>query len=232
MIIFNDVDLEELAPVKIDDIHVSPISLNVVAQQRSIQWGQDYVRTVGSNKTVTITFALLEQDINARYQTILSIVDWARVGEEHSLRLPMMDGYHLDVICVEVPSPSYRMWWEDNLRLVFHTMDNPYWTSDNENSADFGRDINIGGNAPPLMRIERTLGTAEANRSYSNGTESMLYTTIPAGRLVIDLNKQISTVSGSNIDRYLSPTSTYIIPRTGSQNLRGQGTIYYRERVM
>lgn len=232
MISFNGTNLEDVADVKIDDIRVSPITLNPVTRQRPIQWGQEFVRTVGQARTVVITFALLKMNRDERFSLLTDITKWALVGEVRNLSLPMMEGWHLEATCTGLPEPSYRMWWESKLRLTFTTMDNPYWTNDNENTAALGRDINIGGNAPPLMRIERTIPSQIANQSYSNGSESMLFTQIPAGQLVIDCNRQLSAVSGTSIDRYLSPTSTYIIPRTGVQNIKGVGTIYYRERCL
>jgi hypothetical protein len=111
-------------------------------------------------------------------------------------------------------------------------MNSPYWISDSEQTASFNRDFTVGGDAPPLMRFERTLASAEADRRYSTDTESMLYSQIPAGRLVIDLNRQLSTVGGVSIDKYLTPTSTYITPAPGTQRIRGEGTIFYRERCI
>lgn len=230
-VIFNDIDLEEIAPVKYDDIRVSPIIVTPVARQRPINFGQEFVRLTGSNRTVVITFALLEQDNNARYQALNDITAWARVGEEHSLSLPMMEGWHLNAVCTGFPEPSYRLWWENKLRLTFTTFDDPFWINDNETSVSFGQEFTVGGNAPPLMRFERTLTSTESNKSYTgdNG-EDMLFSTIPAGNLVIDLNRQTCVVSGTSIAQYLTPTSEYITPRVGTQKIKGAGRIIYRER--
>ena len=133
MIKFDGVDLEDVAPVKIDDIRVSPIQITPVARQR-VGFGQDYVRMTGANRTITITFALLVQDRDERYETLEAIKEWAKPYEEHTLSLPMYDKKHFDVICTGYPEPSYRQWWESKLRLVFTCYDNPYWTSKNEKS--------------------------------------------------------------------------------------------------
>lgn len=230
MITLNGIDLEEIAPVKIDDIRVSPIGLNPVARQRAVTWGQDFVRTHGASRTVTITFAILDMDKDERYQFISDITSWARVGEKSQIRLPMMPDCHLDVSCTGLPEPSYRMWWESKLRLTFTTFENPYWTSNNEITAGCNQDITIGGNAPPLMRIERTLSTSSANQSYSCGDQNMLFSQIPAGNLVIDLNNKISAVSGTNIDHLLTPTSEYITPANGTIRIKGVGSVVYNER--
>lgn len=232
MIVYHGTDLEEIAPVKIDDIRVSPIAVQPVTRQRPVKWGQEYVRMTGQARTVAVTFALLNMNRDERYELLTSIDEWARVGEVCELYLPMRAGWHLETVCTGLPEPSYRMWWENKLRLTFTTMDCPYWISDNEQTATFGRDFTVGGNAPPLMRFERTLSTAEADRRYYTDDESMLFTRIPAGRLVIDLNRQISTVGGVNIDQYLTPVSQYITPKFGTQRIRGEGTIIYRERCI
>ena len=57
MIYFNDISMDSIAPVKIEDIRVSPISYSVTARQRPIQYGADFVRETGGSRTVTITFA-------------------------------------------------------------------------------------------------------------------------------------------------------------------------------
>ena len=44
MINFNGVDLESIAPVKIDDIVVAPIETAPVARQRAVSFGADFVR--------------------------------------------------------------------------------------------------------------------------------------------------------------------------------------------
>ena len=230
MITFNGTDLTDIAPVKIDDIKVSPIALNPVARQRATIWGQDFVRMRGTSRTVTVLFALLETDREKRYQYISDITAWAAVGEIHRLDLPVMTDCHLEVSCTGLPEPSARIWWENKLRITFTTFENPYWTSNNEMKAGCNQDITIGGNAPPLMRIERTLTDAMANQRYSCDDESMLFSQIPAGNLVIDLNNRISTVSGTNIDHLLTPTSTYITPKNGTQKIRGTGTVVYNER--
>ena len=109
MIIFNGVDLEEIAPVKIDDIRVSPIQTTPVARQR-VGFGQDFVRMTGGNRTVTVTFALLIQNREERFEALQAIVEWARPYEEHTLNLPMYPGKHFDVRCTGYPEPSYRQW--------------------------------------------------------------------------------------------------------------------------
>lgn len=229
MIIFNGVDLEEIAPVKIDDIRVSPIQTNPVARQR-VGFGQDFVRMTGGNRTITVTFALLLQDRDERFEALQKIVEWARPFEECVLSLPMYPGKHFDCRCTGYPEPSYRQWWESKLRLTFTTFDNPFLTSDDEIRATCGVPFNIGGTAPPLMRITRQVPSRSANQTYAANGQSMFFSVIPAGALVIDLNRQTAEVGGTSIMQYFSQTSRFIEPTTGAITISGNGAIIYRER--
>ena len=229
MIIFNGKDLEEVAPIKIDDIRVNPITVSPQARQR-IGIGQDFVRMTGGNRTIVITFALLERDKDARFQLLQDIIDWAIPYSEGTLILPMQPTKHFDCRCTGHPEPSYRQWWESKLRLTFTTFENPYWTSNDEIRANCNTMFSIGGNAPPMIRITRNLSSAVANQTYYANGQSMFFSTIPAGRLNIDLNKQTADVSGVSIMQYFSRTGTFITPVNGNMTITGNGQIYYRER--
>ena len=229
MIIFNGVDLEEIAPVKIDDIRVSPIQTTPTVRQR-IGFGQDFIRMTGGNRTITITFALLIQDRDERYKALEAIKEWAQPYKECALSLPMFEKKHFDCICTGYPEPSYRQWWESKLRLVFTTYDNPYLTSDDEIRVSCGTPFSIGGTAPPLMQITRKLSSKAANQTYAANGQSMVFSTIPAGNLVIDLNKETAEVSKTSIMQYFSVTGKFIKPVTGNITITGTGTVIYRER--
>lgn len=231
MIKFNGTDLQAVAPdVKIDDIQVSPIQTSPVARQR-VGFGQDFVRMTGASRTVTIIFAVLQQDREKRFKQLEDIKRWARPYKTLVLSLPMYEGEkHLECMCTGYPEPSYRQWWEAKLRLVFTTFDNPYWTSDEEITARCGVPFSVGGTAPPLIRIERTLASAAANQTYASKGRSMSFSQIPAGQLVIDLNKQTAEVGGTSIMKNFSKTSKFIEPTTGNINITGNGNIVYRER--
>ena len=229
MIIFNGVDLQDIAPVKIVDILVSPIGIQPVSRQR-IGLGEDFVRMTGGRRTVTITFALLNEDKNERYNLLEAIKNWARPFEECPLILPMYEGKHFDCRCTGYPEPSYRQWWESKLRLVFTTFENPYLTSNDEIRANCNDPLTIGGTAPPLIRIERRVSSQVANQTYSCNGRSMFFSQVPAGQLKIDLNRQTAEVSGASIMRYYGKTSKFIIPQTGNMTITGNGTIVYRER--
>ena len=62
MIIYNGQALESVAPVKIEDVRVSPIARNPQARQRPVRFGADFVRMGGGTRTVTITLAMLTQN--------------------------------------------------------------------------------------------------------------------------------------------------------------------------
>lgn len=229
MINFHGVDFQDIAPAKIEDIHVSPMSVSPVANQR-VGMGQDFVRMTGGQRTITITFALLNENKDERFEMLEAIKEWARPWEEYPLILPMYPGKHFDCRCTSYPDPSYRQWWESGLKLVFTTFENPYLTSNDEIRASVGEQLTIGGTAPPLVRIERRLSSRVANQTYACNGRSMMFSQIPAGNLVIDLNKQTAAVSGSSIMQYFTKTSRYIIPVNGSMLISGTGTVIYRER--
>lgn len=229
MIIFNGIDLESIAPVKIDDIRVNPIQTNPIARQR-LTAGQDFIRMVETNRTIVITFALKENDLDERFRLLEEIKAWAMPYKESQLVLPMYENKHFDCMCTGYPEPSYRQWWESRLRLVFTTFDNPYLTSDEEIAAQCGTDFTVGGTAVPLMRIERRLTSKVANQTYAFDGQSMFFEQIPAGNLLIDLNRQTAEVSGTSIMKHFGKTSKFIEPKTGNINITGIGSVLYRER--
>ena len=230
MIVFNGVSLESVANVKIEDIRVSPIKLNPVARGRAIRFGSEFVRMGGGERTVTITFALLDQNEINRHAAIMAISQWAKTDAEYRLELPNEPNRYLTCVCTSKPEPSTRQWWESKLRLVFTCYDNPYWTSKNEKSVSCGTSFNVLGDAPPLMTIERTLTSTASNQTYSNSTESMTFTTVPSGTMTIDLNRQTAVVGSSSIMEYYNPSGRFIIPKTGTQTISGTGTVKYKER--
>lgn len=227
---FHGVDIETIAPVKIDDIKVSPITLNPVARERAIRAGADFVREHGGNRTVTVTFALLDSTASTRQASLLAISEWAKTDAEYKLQVPHFSDKYLMAVCTAKPEPSLRMWWEAKLRLVFTCYDNPYWTSSTEKTCACGTQFTAGGDAIPLMQIKNTFASAASNVAYSDGTHTMTFSTIPAGNMVIDLNNQTAKVGSSTIMGYYALTGKFVQPKTGTQTITGTGTVYYRER--
>ena len=230
MIVFNGVALESVANVKIEDIRVSPIKLNPVARGRAIRFGSEFVRMGGGERTVTITFALLDMNEINRHAAIMAISQWAKTDAEYRLELPNEPNRYLTCVCTSKPEPSTRQWWESKLRLVFTCYDNPYWTAKNTKSVSCGTSFNVLGDAPPLMTITRTLTSTASNQTYSNATESMTFTTVPSGTMTIDLNRQTAQVGDASIMEYYNPSGRFLIPKTGTQTISGTGTVNYKER--
>lgn len=230
MILFNGVALEQVAPVKIVDILVSPIKMSATARQRPVTWGADFVRMTGGSRTVTIEFALLTQGADTRQTQLQEITRWARSDTPARLEIPNRRGVYLEAICTALPEPSLRQWWESKLRIVFTTFDNPFFTSITEKTVDCGTEFTVLGDAPPLMRITRTLNGREYNQAYSNGTETMTFSEIFTGYLRIDLNRQTAVVTNTSIMQFFEFGSKFIIPRTGTQTITGNGVVRWRER--
>lgn len=233
MIKYGGVDLTDIAPVKIDDIDVSPIQLSPVARQRALAFGADFLRMGGGSRTVTVTFALLTSNLAERETYLQAIRDWAKIDTETTLELPHFDNRYLECVCTGHPEPSYRKWWEARLRLVFTCFSNPYWTSNQLIEVPCGQQFSIGGSAQPLMTIERNGVVALTDQMYTeqSGQGVLRFSTIPAGYMVIDLNKQTAGIEGVSIMQYYNPASVWIVPKVGAyQTITGNGVIKYRER--
>lgn len=229
MIYFHSTALESIAPVMIEDIRVGPIIQTPVARDRPINAGQTFIRAHEVTRSVGITFAIMEQHPDIRQRYIEAITDWALTDAPAAMQLPNHANKLLDVICTGLPEPSTRQWWESRLNLNFTAYD-PFFYDAVEKSVSCGTSFTVKGNAPPKMRIERTLSSSASNAQYSDGTNTMKFSTIPAGNLVIDLNKQTAAVGSTSIMQYYSFDSSFIIPAVGSQTITGSGTVKWRER--
>lgn len=230
MIYFNNTALESVAPVKVEDIRVSPILLTPIARQRPIRFGADFVRMSGGTRTVTISFALLTNDQKLRQLQLREITRWARAATPGKLTTGYHGDVYLECVCTSLPEPSVRQWWESRLSITFTAFDNPYWTSIEQKSEACSTAFYVLGDAPPLMQITRTLSSAANNQSYSDGESTMTFSTIPAGEMTIDLNRQTAAVGVTSIMPYYTYSSGFIIPKTGTQTISGTGTVYWRER--
>ena len=229
MIYFGGVALETVAPVKVVDIADSGVTIAPTVRDRPIRPGTDYVRVHLAQRTITITFALLTMDILERHRQIEDLLGWAYSQEPKALELPTKAGKYLRAVCTQLPGPSARQWWEDNLTLVFSCYD-PFWYDVTEKHTECGNDaFYVGGSGEPLMRIEDTLSSA-AQRVYSDGTDTMTFTLVPAGDLVVDLNNQTAAVDGTSCMNQFTFASTFIKPSTGWHTITGSGTVYWRER--
>lgn len=231
MIAFNGVDIRSVAPVMIEDIKVSGIKYSPVVRPYAFRFGAEWVRMGGGERTVTLTLALLEQNVTQRHESFMALSEWARTDAEYKLELPTDAGRYLVGVCTQKPEPSTRAWWENKLRYVFTCYNNPYWTSNDLKSVSCGTAFYVGGDAPPLMWIERTItGSAATNQSYSNGMQTMTFSQIPVGDMVIDLNNETAAVNGTSFMQYYQSAGAFVLPYIGTQTITGTGTIKYRER--
>ena len=228
MIFFNGTALESVAPVMIEDIRVSPIVQLPVSRDRPLQAGAAFIRARESTRTIGITFSILEQDHSTRQRYIEAVTAWALSDKPAPMQLPYHTDKLIDVLCTGLPEPSTRQWWESRLNLTF-TAYEPFFYSAVEKQAACGATFTVGGNAPPIMRIENTVSAGD-DRTYSDGTNTMSFTDLPAGALVIDLNAQTAVVGSVSVMPYYTLTSSFLLPKTGAQAITGTGTIFYRER--
>lgn len=229
MVIFNNVPITSFPGLMVEDIHVSPIQLQSIARERPIRFGAELERISGGVRTVTISFALLDMDKTSRSLLLMSLTRWARSAVPGKLQIVGYPDMHLMAAATDIPTPSMRQWWEDGLKVVF-TAYEPYWISDVEQTAVCGQTFMVGGSAPPLMRITRTLSSQANNQSWSDGTDTITLTQVPAGLLTIDLDKQTIDVGGTSIMDKYTIESRFILPHIGSMNISGTGNVVWQER--
>lgn len=227
MIIFNGLALESIAPVKIEDIRVSPIVQTPVARDRPVTAGMTFIRAHEGTRTVSINFAIIEQDHDTRQSYIEAITAWALSEQPAPMLLPYRQDKVLYAICTGLPDPSTRQWWESRLNLTFTAYD-PFFYDLNEKTGTLGNTLFIRGNALPKMRIEATLA-ASGDLTFSDSVDTMVFEGVPAGALVIDLTKQTAQVDGVSIMDKFTFTSTFIRPRLGPMTVTGSGTLIWRE---
>ena len=227
---FNGVTLESVANVQIEDIRVSPIQYNPVIRPRSILPGSDFVRNRCGERTITLSFALLDSDMTTRQASLVALNKWARSDAEFALELPMDTSKVLYCVCTQKPSPSVRQWFENKLKFVFTCFDNPFWTDKTGTTVACGTSLEIDGDAPPLVAVTNTFSSAAEDVEYSDGTNTMTFSQIPAGDMVIDLNRQTAAVDGVSVMQYYSPSGKFISPATGAFMITGTGNVTYKER--
>ena len=230
MILFDGVDIQSVADVKIEDIRVSAIQIKDTVRDRPISSGADFIRARYGTRTVTVTFALLNDDRISRHAALMAINAWAKSDKEYRIDLPQSPDFYLVGKCTAKPDPSVRQWWESKLRLVFTCYNNPFWTSKIEKTATCGTAFFVQGNAEPLMRIERTLSENASDQAYSMDGNAIQFSMIPAGNFVLDINKETAVVGTTSIMQNLNVWTRWIVPRVGTQTITGTGTIKYRER--
>ena len=230
MIVFDGVDMQSVANVKIEDVRVSSIQYAPLARARSSSAGSVFVRNRPGTRTVTVTFALLKQERVSRQAALAAISAWAKTDKEYKLELPGHPDRFLTATCTAKPDPSLRQWWEAKLKIVFTCYNDPFWNDNVEKSAACGTEFFVLGDAPPKMRIERTLAAAASNQSYTMDGKTITFSTIPQGDMVIDLDAETATVDGVVIMQYYAITSRWPELRPGTNEVTGTGTVKYRER--
>jgi hypothetical protein len=97
-----------------------------------------------------------------------------------------------------------------------------------ENTVPCGTAFRALGSAVPYVRITDTVETA-GSRTYSDGTNTMTFSDVPAGALEIDLERQTAAVDGASIMQGFAFTSAFLPPRR-EMTITGSGTVHYRER--
>ena len=230
MISFDGIDILSVANVKIEDVRVSAIQLSPLARARSTSAGSVFVRNRPGTRTVSVTFALLKQDRASRQAALMAVSAWAKTDREYKLELPGHPDHFLCAVCTAKPDPSLRQWWEAKLKIVFTCYNDPFWNDKVEKSIACGTEFFVLGDAPPRMRIERTLAADASDQSYTMDGKTITFSTIPEGDMVIDLNAETAKVGSTSIMQYYAMTSRWPDLHPGVNEVTGTGTVRYRER--
>lgn len=229
MISYGGTEIGVAAPVRIVDIVDSGVQIAPKTRDKPIRPGTTFVRNHLSQRTIAVTLALLTENRLERAAQIENLTQWAYSAEPKRLELPTRVNRYLMAACTQIPGPSARKWFESSLTIVFTCYD-PFWYDITEKHASCGNTaFFVGGSGEPVMRIEDTLSSA-AQRVYSDGTDTMTFTSVPAGSLVIDLNEQTAAVNGTSCMDQFTFASTFILPKPGWNTITGTGTVYWRER--
>lgn len=226
-VFFHGIPLQNIAGAKITDITVSPIQWSSTARQRPIRAGADFVRQVGGERTITMSFVLLNNNMEMRQDELMTINSWLKGDTPRKLVLPGYPGRYLMALCTEFPEPYLREYWQE-LRAVWTCYD-PYWYSMSERSEDCGTQFKVNGSAPPQMWITNTLAES-GNVTYTDGTDTMTFNSVPAGNFVIDLENQTAAVGTTSVMDKYTFTSTFIVPHTGEVTITGTGKVHWIER--
>ena len=230
MILYDGIDLQSVADVKIEDIRVSSIQYAPVARNRAVSAGSVFVRNRSATRTVTVTFALLKSERDARQAALKAINAWAKTDKEYRIDIAGHQNQYLTGVCTAKPDPSLRQWWESKLRVVFTCFNDPFWNDDTVKTVACGTAFTVLGDAEPIMQIVKTRDSDASNVAYSDGTNTINLSTVPAGDMVIDLNRETIRVGTTSIMQYYGNTSRWIHPKIGTQTITGDGAVQYRER--
>jgi predicted phage tail component-like protein len=226
MIQFNGVAMDEAANVKIVDILISPMQVRETVRERVLRSGADFVRVTGGTRTVSVTFALLDNDRERRQEALLALNAWATSEKPGRLVFKDHPGRYLTGICTGYPEPSLRQWW-GTLQITWTCYD-PYWYAMTEKVVDCGTAFKALGSAVPYIRITDTVSTA-GSRTYTDGTDSMTFANVPTGELVIDLERQTASVDNTSIMQGFNFASTFLQPKR-AMTISGTGKVRYTER--
>jgi predicted phage tail component-like protein len=226
MIQFNGIAMDGAANVRLTDIVVSPMQVRETVRERTLRSGADFVRVTGGTRTVTVSFVLLDQDRTRRQEALLAVNAWACSDTPGRIVLHDHPGRYLTRICTSYPEPSLRQWW-GTMQIVWTCYD-PYWYAMQEKTVPCGTAFRALGSAAPYVRITDTVETA-GSRTYSDGTNTMTFSDVPAGALEIDLERQTAAVDGASIMQGFAFTSAFLPPRR-EMTITGSGTVHYRER--
>lgn len=227
MILFDDIDLCSLAPVKVVDVMVGEVKTKAVSRERPLQGGVDFVRATPTTRTISIQFALLQSDITERESYLSAVRSWAHPGTAGKLVVPSRPSQYIVAVCKGLPEPSSRQWWEDRLKVTFTAYD-PFFRSLGSHNVPAGQSTFVTGNAPPLAVLTKTVQAGAQTITASDGERTLSISgTLEAGVVTVDLWSETVTHSTmGNIDHLVTFTSRFPSVGTGQTTITGMDLTY------
>ena len=222
MIWFGGRCVYDAAPVMIKDIVVGDVPLTPIRRRMALGFGEVYAGMCGGAREVTVRFGLPEGDT----ASLEALRTWAAGDAPKKLCLEGYEGRYLSAVLTAFPERHFQNLYQD-YAMTFTAFD-PYWVSEEERRVPCGERFFVGGNAPPLARIEADVpgGAAE----WSDGARTMRFTGLPAGRVTVDLVRGTAFVGTESVMAGFDLLSDFIRIGTGWQRVTGAGNLFLRER--
>lgn len=233
MVEFNGVDMSDVAPVLLLDIAVASPAVQATTQSRPLSDGTSFVRRTRGERTVAVSFVLMEQHAEKRRNALAALTAWLASPHPLPLRTTPEENGYLLAVCTRYPDQSSRQYWEA-LEIVFTAFD-PAYRSLAENVQPVDSPVMVARSEPPLMRIEQRIDQPLTAPRWTLGSAHLELTgTVGVGQLIIDFDQQTILLNGQSALRQLTIDSVFFTLNQGANRIvctgGAGGTLYWRER--
>lgn len=232
MVEFDGVQIESVAPVKLDDVFISAPSVELTTQSVPLMDGVRFVRSKRGTRTVTVPFAVMEDNEEIRRNHIKAVTEWATSKGLCTLRTSQEKNGYLLAVCSQLPDESSKKFW-DIMTLAFVAVD-PCYIENTEHSQNVTAAVNLTGKEAPMIRIEQTVSSVLTNPTWRCGETHITLSRVTAGRLIIDLYSQTITLNGESIMEQMTIDSDFFEMSKENNKIictnGAGGVLYWRKR--